>query len=74
MAIDEEPLLSRTSEVNRIVNGKSPGITGLSAFSASAPWPNSRLDSLAIKTFAKIIKQFTIFFNYAAIMELDLYL
>ncbi|KRX82401.1 hypothetical protein T06_2214 [Trichinella sp. T6] len=41
-AIDELPLLSSTSAARRMVNGKSDGTTGRKAFSANAPWPNSR--------------------------------
>src|SRR3989344_3077728 len=44
-AIDVDPALDRTSETTLIVYGNSSpeGIIGLIAFSASAPWPISRL-------------------------------
>ena len=43
-AMEDEPLLSRMSDTTRIVYGKasSPGTTGASARSASAPCPTSR--------------------------------
>ncbi len=44
LAIDEDPFDSRMSDTMRIVYGNcsSVGIIGVSARSASAPWPTSR--------------------------------
>ena len=43
-AMEVLPLELRTSETSRMVYGKSSsdGITGVKAFSTSAPWPTSR--------------------------------
>lgn len=43
------PFDSNTSDVKRIVNGKSLGIIGFNPFSAKAPWPSSRLPSGPIR-------------------------
>lgn len=43
VAIEDEPLLSSTSEVKRIVNGKFSGMFAFNAFSANEPCPISLL-------------------------------
>ena len=44
VAIDDEPLDSKTSETTRTVYGQSSGITFLSARCARFPCPTSRRD------------------------------